>query len=58
MRLVWRRLRVDGKKWAEQRVQKYGVQTMGRKEWVFRVSGLALNKSPDVIMLNNEMILD
>lgn len=32
--------------------------TMGRKEWVFRVSGLALNKSPDVIMLNNEKILD
>ena len=34
------------------------MQTMGRKEWVFRVSGLALNKSPDVIMLNNEKILD
>lgn len=30
----------------------------GRKQWVFSVSGLALNKSPDVIMLNNEKILD
>ena len=30
----------------------------GRKQWVLRVSGLASNKSPGVIMLNNEKILN